>query len=68
VWYPTSRWPPGQTIRVSIEFPRARDVQAIGVTVVDPITGQRLPLQAGPGSVLWENGTIAGVTRVDGGN
>ncbi len=66
VWYPTSRWPANQTVKLTIHLDRVRDLQAIGVAVVDPTTGQRLPLLSAPGAPTWENGTIARIARLDG--
>ena len=66
VWYPPDRWQPGEEIQMSLSLPRVRDLQAVGVAVVGGSTGARLPIQAAPGAVLWESGTIAQIARLDG--
>ncbi len=67
VWYPPDRWKPGEEIQMTLSLPRVRDLQAVGVAIVDATTGSLLPIQAAPGAALWENGTIVRIARLDGG-
>ncbi|MGH2459425.1 MAG: DUF2079 domain-containing protein, partial [Chloroflexota bacterium] len=68
VWYPPNRWQSGEEIQMSLSLPRVRDLQAVGVAVVDASTDAKLSIQAAPGAVLWDNGTIARIARLDGGH
>ena len=61
LWLPTSRWQPGQTIRLEMSLGHVRGLQAAGVAVEDQ-AGRRIPAQ---GRVpVWDNGTIAQVARL----
>jgi len=62
LWYPTSRWQPGQTVRLDMSLGQVRDVQAAGIAVADRV-GRRLQA-SGPGATLWDGGTIAQVVRL----
>ena len=66
IWYPTSRWRPGEEVQLRLKLSWIGNLQAIGVALVDPTTGQRLPLQAPSGAAVWDNGTIGRVARLDG--
>jgi uncharacterized membrane protein len=61
LWYPTTLWPPGRTIRLEMNLGQPRGIQAVGVAVKDT-SGRRLPAT---GDVdLWDGATIAAVARV----
>jgi len=62
LWYPTSRWQPGEGIRLEIPIEQLQGVQALGISVMDQL-GNRLPASSASGAI-WENGTIAEVTRL----
>jgi hypothetical protein len=44
-WLPTSRWRPGQLVRLSFRAERLGRYEALGVAVIDP-TGRRLAVQS----------------------
>ncbi|HEX6513617.1 MAG TPA: hypothetical protein VF157_15040, partial [Chloroflexota bacterium] len=62
LWWPTSRWPTGRTMRLEMAAPRLRGIQALGVAVEDS-AGERLPASSS-GVPLWDGGFIAAVARV----
>jgi uncharacterized membrane protein len=62
LWLPTSRWQPGQLMRLETSLGELRGIQAVGVAVEDR-AGRRLPA-SGQGAVLWDGGAIAEVARV----
>ena len=63
LWLPTSRWQPGQSMRLEMSLGEVRGIQAVGVAVEDG-AGHRLAA-SGDGATLWEAGTIAAVARFD---
>jgi hypothetical protein len=62
LWYPTSRWRPGETMRLDMSLGEIRAVQSAGVTVMDGVG--RLPV-SGPGAKLWDGGTAVEVVRLN---
>ena len=66
IWYPTSRWRPGEVVRMRMPVDRLGPLQAVGVAVLDP-RGARLPVGGPADLVAWEGGTIARVTSVSDG-
>jgi uncharacterized membrane protein len=63
LWYPTSRWVPGEVVRMEMPIDRLGGLQALGVAVLDP-RGARLPIVGPPELDTWEGGTIARVTSL----
>jgi hypothetical protein len=61
LWLPTSRWTPGQLVRLQMSIDRVGGLEAAGVAVLDP-SGRRLPAGAPADVPLWEEGTIARLT------
>jgi hypothetical protein len=58
LWLPTSRWAPGQLVRLSMSLDRVGGLEAAGLAVLDP-SGRRLPVRAPDDVPLWDAGTIA---------
>jgi hypothetical protein len=58
LWLPTSRWAPGQLVRLQMPIDRVGGLAAAGVAVLDP-SGRRLPVGPAADVPLWEGGTIA---------
>lgn len=63
LWYPTSRWRPGELVRMNMTLDRLAEVEALGIAVLDP-AGTRLAVTGPPDAVLWEASTIARVAVV----
>jgi uncharacterized membrane protein len=61
LWLPTSRWAPGQLVRLQMSIDRVGGLEAAGVAVLDP-SGRRLPVGAPADVPLWEGDTIARLT------
>lgn len=64
IWYPAYLWRPGEAIHLRVDVARVDDRQAIGVAVLGD-AGERQPIRAPSGVALWENATIARITRFD---
>jgi hypothetical protein len=64
IWYPPYLWRSADIVHLRVDVPRSDELQAIGVAVVGD-TGARLPIYAPTGAALWENSTIARITRFD---
>ncbi|HEV8637419.1 MAG TPA: DUF2079 domain-containing protein [Chloroflexota bacterium] len=64
LWHPTTRWRPGETVRLRMPVARLARVQALGLAVLDG-RGVRRPvrvLAGGAGLTAWEGGSALRLT------
>ncbi|HLZ08082.1 MAG TPA: hypothetical protein VKT80_05795, partial [Chloroflexota bacterium] len=67
IWYPPVDWTPGEAVAVTVRIERERDLQAVGVGLIDAQSGAPLLVESPFNAVTWDDGTIARVLQLDGG-